>query len=205
MNSTSPKKVLLLLCQGAETLEASAFIDVMGWSTSLGSTAVEVTTTSPRSTTVTCTFGLRLFVDRLLSDVNPADFDALAIPGGFEAFDFYTDAYSVAVQNLLRQFAVLGKPIAAICVAALAVGNAGLLNGRRATTYHLGGGRRRRQLSEFGALVVDQALVEDGLFITSSSPATAVDVALRLLAAITGEANAQHVRCLMGFGHDSAG
>ena len=75
----------------------------------------------------------------------------------------------------------------------------GLLTGRRATTYHLSGGHRRAQLSALGALVVDESVVQDGNFITSSCPATAVEVALRLLATITDVANAQHIRYLMGF------
>lgn len=66
-------------------------------------------------------------------------------------------------------------------------------------------GRRRQQLSEFGALVVDGPIVQDGLFMTSTSPATAVDVALRLLAELTGVENAQTIRYLMGFGKAPTG
>jgi len=195
-----PKKILLLLCQGTELFEAAAFFDVMGWSTAYGAAPVQVVTASPRNSQVTCTFGMRLLVDLPVSDVDPTVFDALAIPGGFETFDFYADAYSPGVQELIRRFASLGKPIAAICVGALPLARTGLLNGRRATTYHLMEGRRRQQLSEFGALVVDGPIVRDGLFITSTSPATAVEVALRLLEELTGAENAQTIRYLMGFG-----
>ena len=194
-----PKKVLLLMCQGTETLEASAFIDVMGWANDSGSTPISLITAAISPSVVTCTFGVKLIADRSLSDINAADFDALAIPGGFENFGFYEDAYSPVVQTLIRQFGELGKPIAAICVGALPLAKSGLLNGRRATTYHLSEGHRRAQLSALGAVVVDESVVEDGNFITSSCPATAVEVALRLLATITDTANAQHIRYLMGF------
>jgi len=194
-----PKKVLLLMCQGTETLEASAFIDVMGWANDSGSTPISLITAAISPSVVTCTFGVKVIADRALSDINATEFDALAIPGGFENFGFYKDAYSPAVQTLIRQFGELGKPIAAICVGALPLAKSGLLNGRRATTYHLSEGRRRAQLSELGAVVVDQSIVQDGNFITSSCPATAVEVALRLLATITDTANAQHIRYLMGF------
>jgi 4-methyl-5(b-hydroxyethyl)-thiazole monophosphate biosynthesis len=205
MTTFAPKKVLLLLCQGTETLEASAFIDVMGWANDAGSTPISVVTTALSPSVVTCTFGVRLIADRSVSEISACEFDALAIPGGFQPFGFYDDAYSPIVQNLIRQFGELRKPIGAICVGALPLAKTGLLSGRRATTYHLGEGRRRRQLSEFGALVVDEHVVQDGQFITSSSPATAVEVALRLLAAITNEANAQHIRYLMGFSNAPAG
>jgi len=199
MPNGAPRKVLLLLCQGTETLEASAFIDVMGWANDAGTTPIALITTAISPSVVTCTFGVKMIADRALSNIDAADFDALAIPGGFEDFGFYEDAYAPAVQTLIRQFGELGKPIAAICVGALPLAKTGLLTGRRATTYHLSDGHRRAQLSALGAVVVDESVVQDGNFITSSCPATAVEVALRLLGIITDAANTQHIRYLMGF------
>ena len=146
-----------------------------------------------------CTFGLTLIPDTCLSDVDPDQFDALAIPGGFEDFGFYDDAYSEPVAQLIQRFGVLQKPIASICVGALPVAHAGLLTGRRGTTYHLMEGARRKQLAEFGVDVIDAPLVQEGNIITSTSPATAIDVALCLLAELTGKENADQIRHLMGF------
>jgi protein deglycase len=191
------KKVLLLLCQGTEVFEAAAFYDVMGWSGTDGSEPVQVVTAGLRSP-VTCTFGLTVIPDVLLPDVAVEQFDALAVPGGFEEFDFYTEAFSEPVGELIKSFAKLDKPIASICVGALPVARTGILNARRATTYHLNP-RRRSQLAEFGVQVIDAPLVQDGNFITSTSPATAIDVALSLLAELTGSKNADHIRYMMGF------
>lgn len=204
MPDAAPKRVLLLLCRGTEIIEASAFLDVMGWANDEGSTPVAVVTAATGDLAVTCAFGARIMADRLVSGLSAPEFDALAIPGGFEPYGFYDDAYSPAVQGLIRQFGELGKPIATVCVGALPLAKAGLLSGRRATTYHLGEGRRRRQLAALGALVVDEPIVQDGPYITSSCPATAVEVALRLLAAVTSSANADRIRHLMGFSGESA-
>jgi 4-methyl-5(b-hydroxyethyl)-thiazole monophosphate biosynthesis len=192
-----------LLCQGTEILEAAAFHDVLGWSGTYGSEPVQVVTASahPR---VECSFGLKVVADLRLSEVDPLQFDALAIPGGFERFGFYDEAYSPPVQSLIAQFAALSKPIAAICVGALPLAKTGVLNGKRATTYHLLEGKRRRQLAELGACVVDEPVVQDGSFITSTSPATAAEVALRLLGELTGQDNARRIRHLMGFGDAAA-
>ena len=201
MTSRPPaKNVLLLLCEGAEISEAAAFVDVLGWSTSYGAVPVTVTTASTNGSEVVCTFGLRVCVDRRSADINAADFDGLAIPGGFESFNFYADAYSPAMQNLMGQFVALGKPVAAVCVGALPLAKTGCLVGRRATTYHLMDGLRRKQLADLGAVVVDEMVVEDGPFITSTSPATAMEVAFRLLAQVSGAENATAIRTLMGFG-----
>lgn len=197
---TTTKNVLLVLCEGAEISEAAAFVDVLGWSTTYGAVPVAVTTASTSGSEVVCTFGLRVRVDRHCADINAADFDGLAIPGGFESFNYYADAYSPVVQNLIWQFVALGKPVAAVCVGALPLAKAGCLVGRRATTYHLMDGLRRMQLADLGAIVVDEMVVEDGLFITSTSPATAMEVAFRLLTRVSGAENAATIRTLMGFG-----
>jgi 4-methyl-5(b-hydroxyethyl)-thiazole monophosphate biosynthesis len=192
------KAVLLLLCNGVEIYEAAAFYDVLGWSGSYGSEPVKVVTagfTSP----VRCTFGLHVIPDVLASAVDASAFHALAIPGGFETFGFYDDAYSEAAANLIRDFDAQSKPISSICVGALPVASSGVIAGRNATTYHLGDGRRRLQLAEFGVNVIDAPLVRDLNVTTSTSPATAIDVALQLLADLTGDDNAARIRRRMGF------
>jgi 4-methyl-5(b-hydroxyethyl)-thiazole monophosphate biosynthesis len=140
-----------------------------------------------------------LTVDATLDALDLASFDALAIPGGFEAAGFYEGAFAPEFLEVIRAFDAEAKPIAAICVGALPVAKSGVLRGRRATTYHLMNGKRRAQLAELGAVVVDAPRVRDGNIITSTSPATAVDVALDLLATLTTEENARTIRAAMGF------
>lgn len=138
----------------------------------------------------------------LLEDVDPDAFDAVAIPGGFESQGFFEDAYSSSVLQTLRDFDRNRKPVASICVGVLPLAIRGILSGKRATTYHLMGGKRRKQLSELGANVVDAAIVTDENKITSTSPATAIDVALTLVEKLTTKENAERIRHLMGFGID---
>ena len=192
------KKVLLLLCQGVEVYEAGAFYDVLGWSGAYGEKKVEVVTVGLQNP-VRGTFGIKIVPDCLLAEVKADDFDVLAVPGGFETYGFYEQAYSQPVANLIRRFDELKKPIAAICVGALPVANSGILKGRQATTYHLRDGVRRKQLAEFGANVVDKPIVYDENVITSTSPATAMGVAFALLAMLTDDENAARIQKLMGF------
>lgn len=192
------KQVLLLLCKGVEIYEAAAFYDVLGWSATDGMEAVKVVTIGLQAE-VCGTFGIKIIPDNLLSEVQVEEFDALAIPGGFEIYGYYEEAYSEAVADLIRRFEALDKPIASICVGALPLANSGILKERRATTYHLGNGIRRKQLAGFGAKVVDEPIVRDGNVITSTSPATAMEVAFELLAKITSAENASQIREMMGF------
>jgi 4-methyl-5(b-hydroxyethyl)-thiazole monophosphate biosynthesis len=197
------KKVLLLLCRGFEIYEAAAFYDVLGWSGAFGTEAVEVVTAGLQKE-VQATFGIKIIPDKLLSVIHEEDFDALAIPGGFETYGYYEDAYSEEVATLIRRFGALKKPIASICVGALPLANSGILRGRQATTYHLRKGLRRKELAGFGVIVVDQPIFHDENVTTSTSPATAMEVAFSLLAELTGEKNAEQIRYMMGFKKDSA-
>ena len=64
------------------------------------------------------------------------------------------------------------------------------------------GDKRRNQLAELGANVVDAVVVVDENKITSTSPATAIDVALTLVEKLTSKENAERVGHLMGFHGD---
>jgi 4-methyl-5(b-hydroxyethyl)-thiazole monophosphate biosynthesis len=195
-------RVLLLIPKGAEVFETAAFFDVLGWAAAEGSTPIEVVTVG-LSREVRCTFGLTIVADRLIDDVDPSEFDALAVPGGFEEHGYYEEAYSPAVGDLISAFDRLERPIASICVGALPVAASGALDGRCATTYHLDGSPRRRQLAEFDVTVVERPIVRDGHVITSTAPSTAIDVALALLEDLTDRANAERIKMLMGFGPTS--
>jgi 4-methyl-5(b-hydroxyethyl)-thiazole monophosphate biosynthesis len=192
------KRVLLLLADGFEVFEGAAFIDVLGWADTYGAERIELVTAGLHAQ-LHCTFGFTGIPDVQLNEIRLETFDALAIPGGFETAGFYNDAYAPEFLDIIRQFHQAGKPIAAICVGALPVAKSGILKGRRATTYHLREGIRRKQLAEMGVEVVDAPIVRDHNIITSTSPATAIDVALALLEILTSQDNANKIRALMGF------
>jgi 4-methyl-5(b-hydroxyethyl)-thiazole monophosphate biosynthesis len=148
---------------------------------------------------VTSTFGIPVLVDKLIDEIHADDYDALAIPGGFEEYGFYEEAYDEKFLNLIREFNEKGKIIASICVAALPLGKSGILKNRKATTYHLGDGYRQKQLAEFGVNVVNEPIVTDGNLITSYCPETAPGVAFQLLEMLTSKEKMEPVKSAMGF------
>jgi 4-methyl-5(b-hydroxyethyl)-thiazole monophosphate biosynthesis len=190
------KKVMMLLANGVEPLEMSAFSDVLGWAALVGDETIELIDVGMQSQIKT-TFGLQLQPNCLLKDIDLDDFDALAIPGGFEPSGFYDDALSEPFLEAIRHFAAAGKVIASVCVSAIALGEAGVLKGKKATTYHQVGGKRKNQLTRSGALFIDQAVVVDDNLITSTGPGTAVEVALTLLEKLSSKNNADNLRKTM--------
>lgn len=190
------KRVLLLLSEGFEVFEASVFIDVFGWNLELGDGSTKLFSCSLRKE-IKSSFNQYFVVDYLLDDINVDEFDALAIPGGFEAYGFYKDAYNEKFLSLIRDFHSRDKVIGSICVGALPVGKSGILKDRKGTTYNME--VRRQALKDFGVKLVNEPIVMDSRVITSWNPSTAIDVAFLLLEQLTSTENANHVREMMGF------
>jgi protein deglycase len=192
------KKVLLFLAQGFEAYEASVFTDVMGWSRIYGNEPVELVTTGLRPE-IKCTWNLTVKPEIEFSKINTKDFNALAIPGGFEKAGFYEDAYDERFLNLIREFDNEEKIIASVCVAALPIGKSGVLLNRSATTYDLLDGVRMQQLKDFGVIIRNNRIVVDKNIITSSGPSTGLDVAFKLLEMLTNPENIILVKKYMRF------
>ena len=190
------KRVLLLLADGFETFEASVFIDVIGWNHVEGDCSTELFTCGLKKE-IKSSFNQRFIVDYLINDIDINSFDALAIPGGFEVYGFYNDAYDDKFLDVIRGFKANNKIIASICVGALPLGKSGVLKDKNGTTYN--SVIRREALQGYGVNVINQPIVMDDNIITSWNPSTAVDVALLLLEHLTTKNNADKIRQLMGF------
>ena len=126
--------------------------------------------------------GKRITPDVLIRDATAADYDALLLPGGVSNPDqlrMHEDAI-----GLIREFANTGKPVAAICHGPWLLIEAGLLNGRKATSWP----SIRTDLANAGANVVDEEAVTDGNIITSRKPDDVPAFTQALIEAIEAQA-----------------
>ena len=190
------KNILLLLSNGFEILEASAFIDVMGWNLEEGDKTTKLFTCGLRKQ-INSSFNHQFTVDCLVKELDVNSFDALAIPGGFKNYGYYEDAFNEKFLSLIREFRSKKKIIASICVGALPMAKSGILNNKSGTTYN--NEDYRKDLVNYGVNLLDNPIVIDHNLITSNGPSTAVDVAFILLEALTSKENTLKVRNLMGF------
>lgn len=179
-------------------MEAGVFIDVLGWARHDFKYDITLETCGFAKQVVS-TFGVPIVVDKLIDEVRAEDYDAIAIPGGFAAFGFYEEAYDERFLQLVRTFDEKGKIIASVCVASMALGKSGILEGRNGTTYHLEGGRWQRQLAGFGVNVINERIVIDRNVITSYCPETAAWVAFELLEMLTSKEETDVVKEAMGY------
>jgi protease I len=109
-------------------------------------------------------WGTPVKVDRVVADANPHDYDALVLPGGVMNPDkLRMDMDAV---EFVRDFFRHGKPVAAICHGPWTLINAGVVEGRRVTSYP----SIKVDLENAGARWVDEEVsVDDGL-VTSRQP-----------------------------------
>lgn len=103
--------------------------------------------------------------DRSLEDADPADYDALLIPGGTINCDKLRMNQD-AIQ-FVRMFFIDAKPVAAICHGPQLLIECGVLQGRRMTSY----AAIKTDLKNAGAHWVDDEVVTDQGLTTSRSPA----------------------------------
>jgi protease I len=102
-------------------------------------------------------------IDRAVSDVTVAEFDALLIPGGYSPDKLRIDEDAVA---FARDFMRSGKPVFSICHAPQLLITAQVLDGRRMTGYK----SIIQDIKNAGAEFVDEEVVVDGNLVTSRNP-----------------------------------
>lgn len=96
------------------------------------------------------------------------------------------------VLDALREAAAAGKRIASICTGAFVLAQAGLLDGRPATTYWLYSQEMRERFPAVD-LQPDVLFVDDGQFLTSAGLAAGLDLCLHLIRRDYGAAVANTV------------
>ncbi|MFF3348032.1 GlxA family transcriptional regulator [Streptomyces sp. NPDC002779] len=150
-----------------------------------GAPGYEVTVCTPEPGTIVTTGGLDLHVGRGLEVLDDAD--TVLVAGTGERFA--PEPRTVAA---VRRAAAAGKRVASICSGAFVLAEAGLLDGRSATTYW----QLTRELRErYPALDVqgDVLYVQDGQILTASGYAAGIDMCLHIIRTDYGAAVANEV------------
>ncbi|MFT3686994.1 MAG: type 1 glutamine amidotransferase domain-containing protein [Phycisphaerales bacterium] len=109
--------------------------------------------------------GDRFPVECAVSDVRADEFDALMLPGGVANPDQLRD--NADAVKFVHDFFEQHKPVAAICHGPWTLIDAGVVSGRKLTSYH----SIKQDLVNAGADWVDEEVVVDNGLVTSRSPA----------------------------------
>jgi len=163
-NELQGRKVAILLApEGTEQVEftepkkavedAGADVEVVGIQT--GEAQTMNSDTNPGDT---------FTVEKTFSEVSPDDYDALIVPGGTVGADTLRGTHEAA--SFVRGFFEAGKPVGAICHAPWALVEAGVLEGRKLTSFP----SLQTDIENAGAEWVDEEVVTDQGLVTSRNP-----------------------------------
>lgn len=177
-------KVAILLANGFETLEGLTVVDV------LRRAEVECNTFALEGNKATTSHKINIEADKSIMDEDIKDYDFLVLPGGMPGATNLRD--SERVIELVNEFNRDKKWICAICAGPIALGRAGVIEGKNVTCYpgfenQLGSCNYKNKL-----------VVTDGNIITGRGPAAAIPFAFEILSKIS-EAKADKVKKAMLF------
>jgi 4-methyl-5(b-hydroxyethyl)-thiazole monophosphate biosynthesis len=166
--------VLVPLAEGCEELEAVTIIDL------LRRAGIEVVAAGLKPGIVKASRGTQLVPDLTLDVALQNEYDMVVLPGGMPGAQYLKD--DARIIALVRKMAAAGRYTAAICAAPTVLAEAGVLAGKTATGYP--GFLDKMNLPD--VTLSTEAVVRDGLVITSRGPGTAMDFALSLIEILAG-------------------
>ena len=137
---------------------------------------------------VTCAKGLRVLPDHTWDSAPP--FDVLVYPGGRGTRDQIGDR---TITGWLQKTAAGGALMASVCTGSLVFADAGLLDGRPATT-HWSTLDRLATLGRDIEARPDDRFVDTGEVITAAGVSAGIDMALHLVARLGSVERAREVR-----------
>ena len=146
----------------------------------------EVLLVAEQAGPVTTTGGMQVIPHHTLESCPPLDI--LVVPGGWGTRAEIKNAHVLA---WIKERAQQVETLTSVCTGSMLLGEAGLLDGRRATTHW----RSLQWMRDsFPAVTVEEKLhvVEDGNVVTSAGISAGIDMALRVVARYHGETVARN-------------
>jgi protein deglycase len=174
-------KILVPLANGFEEIEAVNVIDI------LRRADMEVVTTGLKEGLVEGSHKIKVLPDTTLDKIDYRDYDGLVLPGG--APGFVNLGNDERILKMAREMDREGKVVGAICAAPSVLIKAGVLQGRKATVSPSG-----KAQVQACANFSEERVVVDGNLVTSRSPGTALEFALKLVEVLAGENKMQMVK-----------
>jgi transcriptional regulator GlxA family with amidase domain len=179
----------IALFDGAEELDWAGPWEVLAaWAEQWPDDGVRVLTLAREQRPVTCAKGLRVLPDETWESAPPLD--VLVYPGGRGTRPQLGDE---AVRSWIRGLASGGTLVTSVCTGALVLADAGLLDGKPATT-HWDNFDELAPLGRDIELRPDDRFVDAADVITAAGVSAGIDMALHLVARLHSAERAREVR-----------
>lgn len=160
-------KILIPLASGFEELEAITNIDV------LRRAGLEVLTAGIGSKEIEGDHGIKVKTDTTIEEVKVEDLKAVVLPGGMPGASNLRDSNQLL--NIIKKLNEENKLCAAICAAPIVLEAAGILDGKKATSYP--GFDKDMSSCNYQ----NDRVVIDGNLITGRGPGVAMEFAMTIV------------------------
>jgi protease I len=124
---------------------------------------IQVDVASLKKGTIKGKRGYEVEVDKTLQEIDPREYEALILPGGKAPGILRQDTHAL---EIAKHFFQEDKPVSAICHGPQILISAGLLKGKKSTSYK----SVAEELKDAGAVYEDKEVVVDGNLVTSRQP-----------------------------------
>ena len=182
-------RIGISLFEGAEELDWAGPWEVLAaWAQSHPTDDIEVFTLAQHEGVITCAKGLKVLPDHTWDSAPPID--VLVYPGGRGTRPQIGDE---TITGWLRKTAERAQLMTSVCTGSFVYADAGLLDGRPATT-HWGSLDRLGALGEGIEVRQDDRFVDDGDVITAAGVSAGIDMALHLIVRLVSVERAGEVR-----------
>ena len=129
---------------------------------------LEVDIAAPKKGHIEGEHGYEFEVEKTFDDVHPDDYDLLVIPGGSPDGAPSVVRKDTRAQAIAKSFFSSNKPVSSICHGPWLLASAGVIKGRRLTSYLYDG--VPEDIKKAGGLYEDKEVVVDGNLVTSRYP-----------------------------------
>lgn len=175
------KKVNIYLAEGFEEIEAITVVDVLRRA-DIDVRMISIT----GSKTVSGAHGITITADKVFEDADSLSADMIVLPGGMPGTRHLGE--HIGLKEVILDFAGRNKLIAAICAAPSILGKMGLLEKKKAVCFP------GFEETLKGAVIGEDIISQEGNFITSKGPGTAIYFALRLVELLADQETSEELR-----------
>lgn len=177
-------KVGVLVFQDLEELDLAGMWEVLGATRRLYREDVlkdayfELETVGTEVGPIKCYHDLKIISDKPIEAL--PDYDVVLVPGGPGRLKAQKDERILAQ---IKKAYTAGKLIASVCTGAFILAEAGLLKGKKATSFHT----VVDQLANYGCTPVRQRVVVEGKVVTGAGISSSMDVGLKIVELLLGK------------------
>lgn len=175
------KRVNIYLAEGFEEIEAITVVDTLRRA-EIDARMISITDRK----IVAGAHGIIVTADEIFEKADNMGADMIVLPGGMPGTRYLGE--HKGLREVILDFAGRKKLIAAICAAPSILGKLGLFDKKKAVCYP------GFEETLKGAVVSDEIVAQDGNYITSMGPGTAIYFALRLVELLADKEAAEELR-----------